>query len=374
VFTVHTLKDVTEIQRLEEELRRRLVALQYCARYTFDLIHGDSETFRTTKELARKIAVSQSHILIQGESGTGKELFAQAIHNASPRKLGPFVAVNFAALPESLLESELFGYEEGAFTGAKKGGNPGLFEQGHRGTVFLDEIGDAPISFQIRLLRVLQEKQLRRIGSSRQIPIDVRVIAATNKDLKELIALGLFRQDLYYRLNILPLKIPALRQRRDDILPLARIIYGEYFGGHPTVPAEEYFSEVGGRFLGYDWPGNIRELRNVIEYLTNISPDSPPTAQQLPEEIETSTAAPPAASIPVSDVSARRQWILAQIADASRSGGSIGRRSLASRAGLTEAVARRFLADLEREGYVDVWRGVKGVRLSNKGWGLLRSG
>jgi PAS domain S-box-containing protein len=368
VFTVHTLKDVTEIQRLEEELRRRLVALQHCARYTFDQIHGESEVFRTAKDLARKIADSHSHVLIQGESGTGKELFAHAVHIASPRKHGPFVAVNFAALPESLLESELFGYEEGAFTGAKKGGNPGLFEQAHRGTVFLDEIGDAPVSFQIRLLRVLQEKQLRRIGSARQIPVDVRVISATNKDLKDLIARGQFRQDLYYRLNVLPLKIPALRQRGEDILRLARVIYGEYFAGRPPVPADEYFSSVGERFLAYSWPGNIRELRNVIEYLTNVSPDAAPSVQQLPEEIASSASGTPATLASARELSGDRRRILLQIAEANRAGGPIGRRSLASRTGLSEAAARKHLADLEREGYVNVWRGVKGVRLSSKGW------
>lgn len=373
VFTVHTLKDVTEIQRLEEELRRKLVTLQHCARYTFDSIFGDSDIIRTTRDLARKIADSNSHILIQGESGTGKELFAQAIHNASPRKHGPFVAVNFAALPETLLESELFGYEEGAFTGAKKGGNPGLFEQGHRGTVFLDEIGDAPISFQIRLLRVLQEKQLRRIGSSRQIPVDVRVISATNKDLKGLIRQGLFRQDLYYRLNILPLKVPALRQRNQDIMMLAKIIYREYFQERPLIPPDEYFVHVEQMFLTYDWPGNIRELHNVIEYLTNISPSTAPSAQYLPEEIAAALAEAPTPVVSSSEDPSRgeefsrRKAILSQIAEANNRGRPIGRRSLACLIGLSEAVARRLLHCLETEGYVEVERGVKGLRLSPKG-------
>jgi len=371
VFTVHTLKDVTEIQRLEEELRRKLVALQHFARYTFDQIHGESEVFRRTRDLARRIAESHSHILIQGESGTGKELFAQAIHNASPRRRGPFIAVNFAALPETLLESELFGYEEGAFTGARKGGNPGLFEQGHRGTVFLDEIGDSPVSFQVRLLRVLQEKQLRRIGSSRQIPVDVRVICATNRDLKDLIARGLFRQDLYYRLNILPLRIPTLREREQDIMLLARMIYREYFKDRPPIPPETYFVHVEESLLRYRWPGNIRELSNVIEYLTNVSPDAPPTVQHLPEELAV-VPAPGPGPLPAPDADGFSQRsVLVRIAEAHRRGEPIGRRSLASRTGLTEAVARRHLAELEREGYVDVRRGVKGLKLSPKGWAAI---
>jgi len=282
---VYTIKDVTEIQRLEEELRRKLRSHETYARYTFKDILGDSEAIQTARELAQKLARSESPILIQGESGTGKELFAQAIHNASSRKRGPFVPINFAALPESLLESELFGYEEGAFTGAKKGGMPGLFEQAHGGTIFLDEIGDAPLSFQIRLLRVLQEKQVRRIGSSKMIPIDIRVIAATNKDIKKLIENGDFRQDLYYRLNVLPLHIPPLRQRKQDIMPLAKTFYIEFFNGKYHIQADDYFKEVKEAFFAYDWPGNIRELHNVVEYLVNVSFDIMPKNDLLPEEL-----------------------------------------------------------------------------------------
>ena len=171
------------------------------------------------------MAKSDSTVFIQGESGTGKELLAQSIHNDSNRSSGPFVAINFAALSETLLESELFGYVEGSFTGAKKGGSSGLFEAAHKGTLFLDEIGDAPLPFQVKLLRVLQERQIRRVGSIKVIPIDVRVIVATNHNLKEHIKAGLMREDLYYRLNVLPIKMPALRERKEDILPLAYSFY-----------------------------------------------------------------------------------------------------------------------------------------------------
>ena len=211
------LKDVSEIHRLEESVRRRLYQEQNIARYDFSHIVGKSPALQKVLSLAQKMAKSDSTVFIQGESGTGKELLAQSIHNASNRSSGPFVAINFAALSETLLESELFGYVEGSFTGAKKGGSSGLFEAAHKGTLFLDEIGDAPLPFQVKLLRVLQERQIRRVGSIKVIPIDVRVIVATNHNLKEHIKAGLMREDLYYRLNVLPIKMPALRERKEDI-------------------------------------------------------------------------------------------------------------------------------------------------------------
>jgi DNA-binding NtrC family response regulator len=238
--------------------------------------------------------------------------------------------------------------------------------------VFLDEIGDAPVSFQIRLLRVLQEKQIRRIGSSRQIPVDVRVISATNKDLKKLIGQGLFRQDLYYRLNVLPLKIPALRQRKRDIVTLAKIIYQRYFKDRPAVPADDYFRRIEERFLYYDWPGNIRELHNVVEYLTNICPDSPPTVENLPEEIAAPSECPGSPFLEENNGNIKR--ILGQIAEANRAGKPVGRRSIAFRTGLSEAVVRRLLDDLGKKGYVDILRGVKGVRISSRGFELIGEG
>lgn len=355
---VFILRDVTEIQRLEQELRRKNVAEQNHARYNFADIQGHSDLIAATKDLARKIARSDSPVLIQGESGTGKELFAQSIHNASGRKNGPFIAVNFAALTESLLESELFGYNEGSFTGAKRGGQPGLFEQSHKGTIFLDEIGDAPLSFQVKLLRVLQEKQIRRIGGAQVIPIDVRVIAASNKDLKELIRSGLFRQDLYYRLKVLSFKLPPLRERRQDITVLANSFYLRY-AKRPAWPAEKYFEQVMPYFLAYDWPGNIRELQNVVEYLLSISTDALPTPEHLPEEFGTFSCQPMLSSQEASLMEA----ITAAIASANEAGLPVGRRSLASRLGVPESKIRHLLASMAERGLLRINRGSRGLLL-----------
>lgn len=368
---VYTLKDVTEIQRLEEELRRKLRQQDNYARYTFAQISGTSEVVKNTVALAQKLALSSSSILIQGESGTGKELFAQAIHNASPRKRGPFVPVNFAALPESLLESELFGYEEGAFTGAKKGGMTGLFEQAHGGTIFLDEIGDAPLAFQVRLLRVLQEKQVRRIGGLKMIPIDIRVIAATNKNIKHLIEKGDFRQDLYYRLNVLPLNLPPLRERKPDILPLAETFYREFLQGTLLVKPQDYFREVKAAFLNYNWPGNIRELRNIVEYLVNISPDVIPGIDLLPEDLISSFQ-----DIRIGNALENPQritlTILQTVAKANAANRPIGRRSLAKSTGLAEGTVRKIIHDLSEQGLIEVRKGIKGLKLLPAGYKLIK--
>ncbi|MDR3572579.1 MAG: sigma 54-interacting transcriptional regulator [Anaerolineaceae bacterium] len=355
---VYTFKDISEIQRLEEELRRKLVNHQNVARYTLGQIQGESEVIKATLAIARKMAASHSPILIQGESGTGKELLAQGIHNTSPRKNGPFVAVNFAALTESLLESELFGYDEGSFTGARRGGLAGLFEQAHKGTIFLDEIGDAPLPFQVKILRVLQEKQVRRIGSSRITPIDVRVIAATNRDLKNSIAKGLFRQDLYYRLNVLPIRIPPLRHRKQDILLLANVFYNQYFNKKPAQAAEEYFSLVAPYLLAYNWPGNIRELQNVLEYLINICPDKLPTPKMLPEELQSEM------KIAIETGNSRHDIgdkVLREIAKANDRGIPAGRRSLAQTLAIPENTIRNTLRQLQEQGLITVRKGRMGL-------------
>ncbi len=369
---VYTLKDVTEIRRLEEELRRKLISRDNCARYTFNDITGNSKAIKNTRNLARKISRSDSPILIYGESGTGKELFAHAIHNASKRHQYPFVAVNFAALPESLLESELFGYEEGAFTGAKKGGKPGLFEQAHGGTIFLDEIGDAPVSFQIRLLRVLQEKEVRRIGSSRIIPIDVRVISATNKDLKALIEKGEFRQDLYYRLNVLPVRIPALRHRKQDILSLAETFYKKCFNGRFTVKAADYFKPIREWLLAYNWPGNIRELQNVVEYLVNVCPDKPPEYKSLPEEMRDAIIINPYNKRNKEQALLVKE-ILQKIKRSNEMGEPIGRRSIAEDMGLSEWEIRKMINNMRQEGYLNARRGIKGLQLTDEGLNMIES-
>lgn len=360
VGKVFVLRNVTEIQRLEQELRRKAVSEQNYARYYFEDIHGNSPIIQSTKQLANKIACADSPVLILGESGTGKELFAQSIHNSSSRAKGPFVAVNFAALTESLLESELFGYIEGSFTGAKRGGLPGLFEQAHQGTVFLDEIGDAPLSFQVKLLRVLQEKQVRRIGGSQVIPINVRVIAATNKDLKQLITQGAFRQDLYYRLKVLSFKLPRLNERKQDIPLLAKNIYLNYFKRQPLWSAEKYFGHVMPYFLAYGWPGNIRELQNVIEYLVSISPDEIPAANLLPEEFLTEASK----TVEIAEQSQCIQAIANTILSANKAGMPIGRRSLAQKLNMTENKVRKLVALMTERGMLTVNRGKSGLLLN----------
>lgn len=268
-----TIEDTDEIQEIEHKIRRNKRSKNKKKLYGFNDIVSKSYTMDKTKSLAKKISNSNSTVLITGESGTGKELLAQAIHNESNRRNNSFIPVNFAALSPSLIESELFGYSEGAFTGAKRGGKEGLFERAHKGTIFLDEIGDASLDFQARLLRVLQERQIRRVGGSDIIPVDVRVIAATNKDLESLIDKGKFRQDLFFRLNVLPISIPALKERKEDIKLLLEF-YLRKFTHDKFINLEEFFHEDALSFLmKYHWPGNIRELVNVIEYLVNIKDD-----------------------------------------------------------------------------------------------------
>jgi propionate catabolism operon transcriptional regulator len=217
-------------------------------------------------KLAQRYAVTASTVLITGESGTGKELLAQGIHNISGRHRGPFVAINCAAFPESLLESELFGYQEGAFSGSRKGGKTGLIEAAHRGTLFLDEIGDMPVSLQTRLLRVLQEREVLRLGATEPISIDIRIIAATHQDLSEAIAAGEFRSDLYYRLNILRLQTVPLRERSEDLADIARAILQRLNGDKPASSVQEkLLNALLPRLMTYHWPGNIRELENIIE-------------------------------------------------------------------------------------------------------------
>lgn len=252
--------------------------------YTFDDIIGESRELEDVKYRAKTASKSDSTILIQGETGTGKELFARAIHNCSLRRKRPFIPINCAAIPESLLESELFGYEEGAFTGAKKGGKPGKFEIAKGGTVFLDEIGDMPLHLQVKLLRVLQEKEIQRLGGTRTIPVDVRIIAATNKNLEKMVVMGEFREDLYYRINVIPLSIPPLRDRRGDIVLLVEYFISKYNNllnkGIKGITEESLMV-----LLSYSWPGNIRELENCIEYAINMENQESIQKINLPERI-----------------------------------------------------------------------------------------
>ena len=235
-------------------------------------IIGDSEETNRMKRQIMQVAKSSSTVLITGESGTGKEMVATAVWNASNRRNGRFVAINCAAIPEALLESELFGYVKGAFTGADPHGRIGKFELANKGVIFLDEIGDMPLYLQAKLLRVLQERRITRIGSNQVIPVDVRILAATNRDLKEMIREKKFREDLYYRLNVIPLEIAPLRKRTMDIQPLA-----EYFAAHYAEMFQKYFWKITEPVIEclkrYSWPGNVRELENVVEFMINMMGD-----------------------------------------------------------------------------------------------------
>ena len=256
----YNFQEVTYIKTLEQNLRKKLRNKGFITRYKFDEIKTESNVMKACIELAKRIANSDLTVFISGESGTGKEMLAQSIHNESSRGYHPFIAVNCAAFAENLLESELFGYEGGAFTGALKEGKAGMFELANNGSIFLNEIGDMPLSLQTRLLRVLQEKQVMRIGSQRVIAINTRVIVATNKNLYEMVKKGEFREDLYYRVNVLPINVPPLRRRKADIIPLL----GHFIDKGKHIVLSD---EVKQFLLRYPWPGNIRELQNVAAYI-----------------------------------------------------------------------------------------------------------
>ena len=263
-------KDVTHVVELTRKLQKSKEMVQYLASQleaselpiSFQSYISQNKDLQKTLSLAAKVANTNCTILIQGESGVGKEVMAKCIHNASSRKERPMIKVNCASIPENLLESELFGYEEGAFTGARKGGKLGKFELANKGTILLDEIGDMSLTMQSKLLRVLQEKELERVGGTKTIKLDVRVIAATNRNLEEMVEKNEFRSDLYYRLHVVPIHIPALRYRREDIMPLVRYFIERNGGDESTdlTPGAARMLEE------YGWPGNVRELQNVIEY------------------------------------------------------------------------------------------------------------
>ncbi|MEH7118523.1 sigma 54-interacting transcriptional regulator [Neobacillus vireti] len=272
----HGVTELYNILGRMQELSRqvsgngKLANTSYKELDSFEKIIGQSSQIQAVKRVARKVANTPSTVLITGESGTGKEMFAKAIHELSSYAEGNFISVNCAAIPEHLLEAELFGYEEGAFTGAKKGGKPGKFELAHKGTLFLDEVGDMPLFMQSKILRVLQEREVERVGGIAKHKIDVRIIAATNQHLEEMVAEGKFREDLYYRLNIIRLEIPSLKERREDIPQLLNRYlhhFSERFGfGHRSFSREAMAALV-----NYSWPGNVRELVNTVEMLVNLS-------------------------------------------------------------------------------------------------------
>ena len=249
---------------------------------TFENIVGCSQVMQDVIDKAKIAAKSDSTIFLYGASGTGKELFARSIHNASFRKDGPFIAINCATLPENLIESELFGYEKGSFTGASPKGKIGKFEQANNGTLFLDEIADLPLHLQAKLLRVLQEKKIDRIGSTTPTDINVRIISATHKNLQELVRKNQFREDLYYRLNVIPLSLPSLKERDEDVLLCTEYIIKKLCN-KMNKPQKYISKDIEKKFLNYSWPGNVRELENVLEYAINFSNDDEINIEDLPE-------------------------------------------------------------------------------------------
>lgn len=278
IGTVESFRLVSDVQRVAS----RIGFTNY--KTSFDEILGDSVLISQVKEKAYKVAVGESTVLIDGESGTGKELFARAIHSESSRSKKPFVAINCCAIPDNLLESELFGYEEGAFTGAKHGGKPGKFELANGGSVFLDEIGEMPLYLQAKLLRVLQERQIDRVGGVQSIELDVRIIAATNRNLAKMVAAGEFREDLYYRLNVIPITLPALRDRKEDI---PRFL--EHFLGRFNLLMKKNFEgftpDALDLLIKYPWQGNVRELQNIVEYACNIEMNNRISIESLPFKV-----------------------------------------------------------------------------------------
>lgn len=284
--------DVTQIDHLESEVRRireiaqeykiQIKEQEYLRRHS---IIGESEAFLRCVEKASLVADTDINILIRGENGTGKEVIADLIREGSERSNKPFVKINCAAIPESLFESELFGYEEGAFTDAKKGGKIGRFQMADGGTIFLDEIGELPLAMQSKLLRVLQQGEVERVGGKGADPVDVRVIAATNEPLEQMIKDGRFRMDLYYRLNVVSIEVPPLRERENDILLLAAAFLGE--ANKKYDRRKRLDPDVYHHLLQYRWPGNVRELRNVIESLCVLSASSTITEKDLPERLRT---------------------------------------------------------------------------------------
>lgn len=365
------LQKFNEQESRQNALRRQMMQKGHYARYTLDDVIGISTAITETKNILRKMAATNSPVLLMGETGTGKELMAHALHQASRRADGPFIAINVAAMPENLLESELFGYEEGAFTGAKKGGRPGLFEFAHQGTLFLDEVEGMSLSMQVKLLRVLQEGEIMRVGGGSIIRVDVRIVAATNESLEEKIQDGSFRKDLYYRLNALTVEIPPLRKRGDDIFLLL-----DYFmrkmGGDFTL------SEGVKAFLRrHPWPGNIRELQNAVEYFNYLAKpviglsDLPPTMTRFVEANDNK------ADMVCQAAADKKQFVLNQLALAWKAGETAGREKILEAAkkdhiSMTQKQVRDLLDELAKEGLIQVGRGRGGSKITEKGLNKLK--
>ena len=378
------LQKFNEQESRQNALRRQLMQKGHYARYTFDDVIGNSDAITETINILRKMAATESPVLLIGETGTGKELMAHAVHQASGRAAGPFIAINVAAMPENLLESELFGYEEGAFTGAKKGGRPGLFEFAHHGTLFLDEVEGMSLSMQVKLLRVLQEGEIMRVGGGSIIRVDVRIVAATNESLEEKIQDGSFRKDLYYRLNALTVEIPPLRKRGDDIFLLL-----DYF--MRKIGGDFILSEGVKTFLRrHPWPGNIRELQNAVEYFNYLAKpviglsDLPPTMTRFVDdgsddgegEVNDNAADDNEADMVYQAAVDKKQFVLNQLALAWKEGKTAGREKILEAAkkdhiSMTQKQVRDLLDELAKEGLIQVGRGRGGSKITEKGLNTL---
>ena len=333
----------------------------YFSKHKFKDLIGKNKKFLATKKKAKKISGTDSTVILYGETGTGKELFAGAIHNDSPRKNNPFVAINCTTLPENLLESELFGYEKGAFTGAKKEGKIGLFERADKGTLFLDEIGDLPLSLQTRLLRVLEEKEIMRIGGDSIIPVDVRIIAATNRNLQKLVNKGKFRKDLYFRLNVFQFNIPSLRERRDDI-PLLIDHFFEKWQSKRNL--NQNFISF---YKNYNWPGNIRELKNVLKNMITLSQDDL-KLENLPDYLKNEDNF---------NKKIKKNIILKLIYILEKENKDTGRRTLLELFKqlyfyISEINLRKILKSLEKDEYININKGRKGNSMTKKGKNFLK--
>ena len=361
------LQPFAEEERTQHRLRLQLLKKGHTSKYCFDDIVAACPEMCRAKTIAQKMAATSASVLLMGESGTGKELFAHAIHHASPRRDMPFVAINCAALPESLLESELFGYADGAFTGAKKGGKLGLFEYAHRGTLFLDEIEGMSPTLQVKLLRVLQEKEVMRVGGSEIIPVDVRIVAASNENIPRMVENGTFRKDLYYRLNTMLVEIPPLRRRGQDILLLFQHICWQIGADIILTPEAQQM------LLHHSWEGNVRELRNLAEYLKYMDVRTV-TAADLPV-----TFRPVSAALPVTEefcsVCGRKRelgrFLLRALDQGARRGIIPGRRQLAAMAAMEDLPAgeqeiRGLMGRLVEAGFLVVCENRKGYRLTEK--------
>ncbi|MFY9372219.1 MAG: sigma 54-interacting transcriptional regulator [bacterium] len=293
VRVVSISKDITDLHQLEQELENTKEMMEKYEKELSELrkvnlddyeIIGNSKAMQGLLQLATKVAAVDSTVLILGESGVGKELVAKLIHGESKRRDGPFIKINCGAIPETLLESELFGYDKGAFTGANREGKPGLMELAHKGTLFLDEIAELPLNLQVKLLRVLQEQEIVRVGGVKPIKVDIRIITATNRDIEQMVEEGTFRRDLYYRLNVVPIPVPPLRERREDIPALVHHFLQRFSQKYSR--SRQITTEAMELLFNYSWPGNVRELENIIERIVVTSDSSQITVDDLPAELQ----------------------------------------------------------------------------------------